>query len=189
MKMKAPKFILAIVLSSAGLMVHADTFKIDPVHSSIAFGVKHLGITNFYGRFNDVSGQVVFDKDDPSKSSVEVTIPVESIDTHDEKRDQHLKSPDFFNAKQFPMLVFKSTSVEGTGDNYKATGDLTLHGVTKPLTLEIKRGPDSQGTEGEIRGGGETRFTIKRSDYGMNFMQGALGDEVTVFLSLEGVKQ
>ena len=187
--MKAQKFILAVVLSSAGLMVHADTFKIDPVHSSIGFSIKHLGVSDFYGRFNDVSGQVVFDKADPSKSSVEVTIPVESIDTHNEKRDQHLKSPDFFNAKQFPMIVFKSKSVEGTGDNYKAIGDLTLHGVTKPLTLEIKRGPDGKGMEGEIRGGGETRFTIKRSDFGMNFMQGGLGDEVTVLLSLEGVKQ
>ena len=186
--MKAPKFILAVLLSSAGLSAHADTFKIDPVHSSIVFSIKYL-VSDFYGRFNDVSGQVVFDKADPAKSSVELTIPVESIDTHYEKRDQHLKSPDFFNAKQFPTIVFKSKSVEGSGDNYKVTGDLNLHGVTKPLTLEIKRGPDGKGMEGEIRGGGETRFTIKRSDFGMNFMQGALGDEVTVLLSLEGVKQ
>ena len=187
--MKAPKFILAVLLSSAGLTAYADTFKIDPVHSSIVFSIKHLGVTDFYGRFNDVSGQVVFDKADPAKSSVELTIPVESIDTHYAKRDQHLKSPDFFNAKQFPAIVFKSKSVEGSGENYKVTGDLNLHGVTKPLTLDIKRGPDGKGPEGEIRGGGETRFAIKRSDFGMNFMQGALGDEVTVFLSLEGVKQ
>jgi len=187
--MKAPKFILAVLLSSAGLTAYADTFKIDPVHSSIVFSIKHLGVTDFYGRFNDLSGQVVFDKADPAKSSVELTIPVESIDTHYAKRDQHLKSPDFFNAKQFPAIVFKSKSVEGSGENYKVTGDLNLHGVTKPLTLEIKRGPDGKGPEGEIRGGGETRFTIKRSDFGMNFMQGALGDEVTVLLILQGVKQ
>jgi polyisoprenoid-binding protein YceI len=186
--MKAPKFILAVLLSLAGLTAHADTFKIDPVHSSIAFSIKHLGVTDFYGRFNDVSGQVVFDKADPSKSSVEVTIPVESVDTHNEKRDQQLKSPDFFNAKQFPTIVFKSKSVEGSGDTYKATGDLTLHGVTKPLTLEIKKGPEGKEL-GEIRGGGEARFTIKRSDFGMNFMQEVVGDEVTVLLSLEGVKQ
>jgi polyisoprenoid-binding protein YceI len=188
-KMKAPKFILAVLLSSAGLTAHADTFKIDPVHSSIVFSIKHLGVTDFYGRFNDVSGTIVFDKADPSKSSVEVSIPVESIDTKNGKRDQHLRSPDFFNAKQFPMIVFKSKSVEGSGDTYKATGDLLLHGVTKPLTLEIKRGPDGPGMEGEVRGGGETRFTIKRSDFGMNFMQGGLGDQVTVLLSIEGVKQ
>ena len=87
------------------------------------------------------------------------------------------------------MIIFKSKSVEGSGDAYKATGDLTLHGVTKPLTLEIKRAADGKGMEGEVRGGGEARFTIKRSDFGMNFMQGGLGDEVTVILSLEGVKQ
>jgi polyisoprenoid-binding protein YceI len=187
--MKASKFILIVLLSLAALTAHADTFKIDPVHSSIFFSIKHLGVTDFYGRFNDVSGKVVFDKADPSKSAVEVTIPVESIDTHNDKRDQHLKSPDFFNAKQFPTIVFKSKSVEGSGGTYKANGDLTLHGVTKPLTLEIKRGQDGKGMEGEIRGGGETQFTIKRSDFGMNFMQGGLGDEVTVMLSLEGVKQ
>jgi polyisoprenoid-binding protein YceI len=186
--MKAPKFILAVLLSLAGLTAYADTFKIDPVHSSIVFSIKYL-VSDFYGRFNDLSGQVVFDKADPAKSSVELTIPVESIDTHYAKRDQHLKSPDFFNAKQFPAIVFKSKSVEGSGENYKVTGDLNLHGVTKPLTLEIKRGPDDKGPEGEIRGGGETRFTIKRSDFGMNFMQGALGDEVTVLLILQGVKQ
>ena len=188
--MKAPKFILAVLLSSVGLSAHADTFKIDPVHSSIVFSIKHLGVSDFYGRFNDLSGQVVFDKADPSKSSVEINIQVESVDTKNEKRDQHLKSPDFFNAKQFPMIVFKSTSVEGSGDSYKVTGDLNLHGVTKPLTLEIKRGPEGPGMgEGEISGGGTTHFTVKRSDFGMDFMQGPLGDEVTVFLSLEGVKQ
>jgi polyisoprenoid-binding protein YceI len=113
--MKPLKFILAIILSSLGMAVHADTFKIDPVHSSVIFSIKHLGVTDFYGRFNDVSGTVVFDKADPSKSSVEVTVPVESVDTKNEKRDQHLKSPDFFNAKQFPMIIFKS-EVETSGD-------------------------------------------------------------------------
>jgi polyisoprenoid-binding protein YceI len=187
--MKPIKFILAAVVSSLGLAAHADTFKIDPVHSSIAFSIQHLGITDFIGRFNDVSGTVVFDKADPSKSSVEISIPVESIDTHNEKRDQHLKSPDFFNAKQFPMIVFKSKSVEASGDDYKVTGELILHGVTKPLTLEIKRVAEGQGMEGETRLGGGTRFKFKRSDFGMDFMQGPLGDEVTVFVSLEGVKQ
>jgi polyisoprenoid-binding protein YceI len=188
-KMKPIKFILAAVVSSLGLAAHADTFKIDPVHSSIAFSIQHLGITDFIGRFNDVSGTVVFDKADPSKSSVEISIPVESIDTHNEKRDQHLKSPDFFNAKQFPMIVFKSKSVEASGEDYKVTGELMLHGATKPLTLEIKRVAEGQGMEGETRLGGGTRFKFKRSDFGMDFMQGPLGDEVTVFVSLEGVKQ
>jgi polyisoprenoid-binding protein YceI len=188
--MKPIKIILAITLGSLGMAVQAaDTFKIDPVESSIVFSVMRYGVSNFYGRFNDVSGTVVFDKADPSKSSVELTIPVKSVDTHNEKRDQHLKSPDFFNAKQFPVMTFKSKQVESSGDTYKVTGDFTLHGVTKPLTLEIKKGGEGKGMEGEIRGGGETHFTIKRSDYGMNFMQGPVGDEINIVVSLVGVKQ
>lgn len=188
--MKPLKFILPLVLSSlGGLIAQADTFKIDPVHSSIVFSVKHLGVADFYGRFNDLSGKLVLDKADPSKSSVEISVPVESVDTKNEKRDQHLKSPDFFNAKQFPMIIFKSKSVEASGDNYKATGELMLHGVTKPLTLEIKKGSEAKGMEGEIRAGGETRFTIKRSDFGMNFMQGPVGDEINIIVSLEGIKE
>jgi polyisoprenoid-binding protein YceI len=188
--MKPLKIILAITLGSLGMAVHAaDTFKIDPVHSSVVFSVMYLGVSNFYGRFNDVSGTVVLDKADPSKSSVELTIPVESVDTHNEKRDQVLRSPDFFNAKQFPVMAFKSKQVESSGDTYKVTGDFTLHGVTKPLTLEIKKGGEGKGMEGEIRGGGETHFTIKRSDYGMNFMQGQLGDEINIVVSLNGIKQ
>jgi polyisoprenoid-binding protein YceI len=186
--MKPLKYVLAVAVSSLGLAARADTFKIDPVHSSIIFGIKYFG-TDFYGRFNDVSGKVVLDKADPSKSSVELTIPVESVDTKFAKRDQHLKSPDFFNAKQFPMIVFKSKSMEASGNTYKVTGELMLHGVTKPLTLEMKKGTEAKGMEGEIRDGGETRFTVKRSDFGMNFMQGPLGDEVAMIVSLQGIKE
>jgi polyisoprenoid-binding protein YceI len=167
----------------------ADTFKVDPVHASVVFSVQHLGITNFYGRFNDISGTVVFDRENSSKSSVELSVPVESLDTHNAKREQSLKSPDYFDAKQFPTITFKSTKVEGSGDTLKVSGDLTIHGVTKPLTVDFKKGGEGKGLFGEMRGGGETRFTIKRSDFGMNFQQGAIGDEVTIILSLEGIKQ
>jgi polyisoprenoid-binding protein YceI len=188
--MKSSNLILAIFLCSAGFAARgADTFKIDPVHSSVLFSIKHVGVTDFYAVFKDISGMVTFDKADASKSSIELTVPVESIDTRNAKRDQHLKSPDFFNAKQFPTLSFKSRKVEASGDVYQVSGDFTLHGVTKPITVEFKKGPEGKGMEGEIRGGGETRFKIKRSDYGMTFMQGALGDEVNIILSLEGVKQ
>ena len=188
--MKTSSLLLAIFFCSAGFATHAtDTFKIDPVHSSVLFSIKHLGVTDFYALFKDISGTVTFDKADPAKSAVTLTVPVESLDSRNPKRDQHLKSPDFFNAKQFPMLSFKSKKVEATGDTYKITGDFTLHGVTKPITIEFKKGPEGKGMEGEVRGGGETRFTIKRSDYGMTFMQGALGDDVNIIVSVEGVKQ
>jgi polyisoprenoid-binding protein YceI len=182
------KLMLVVAVSSLGLAARADTFKIDPIESSIIFSVKFLGV-DFYGRFNDVSGKVVLDKTDPSKSSVELTIPVQSLDTHHAKRDQDLKGPDFFNAKQFPTIVFKSKSVEGSGNDYRVAGELLLHGVTKPLTLEMKTVNEAKGMQGEIRRGGETRFTIKRSDFGMNYMQGPLGDEVNLIVSLAGIKE
>jgi polyisoprenoid-binding protein YceI len=167
----------------------ADTFKLDPVHSFVLFSVQHLGIANTYGRFNDISGIVVFDKENPSKSSVELSVPVESLDTHNSIRDKSLKSPDFFDAKKFPTMTFKSITVEGTGDTLKVAGDLTIHGVTKPLAVDFKKGGEGKGVFGEMRGGGETHFTIKRSDFGMNFEQGAVGDEVDIILSLEGIKK
>lgn len=188
--MKPSKLLLIILLSALALTGRAaDTYKVDPVHSSLLFGIMHLGITNVYGRFNDVSGEMVFDKEDPSKSSINLAVKVESIDTHEPKRDQHLKSPDFFNVKQFPTMTFKSTKVEANGDDYKITGDFTLRGVTKPITVDFKKGAEAKGMQGEIRTGGEARFMIKRSDFGMNFMPEAVGDEVKILVSLEGIKQ
>jgi polyisoprenoid-binding protein YceI len=190
--MKLSKLIFTGILCSLGLGLSAygaDTYKVDPVHSSLVFSTKHFGVTDFYGHFNEITGNVTFDSADPSKSSVELTVPVESIDTHNDKRNQHLKSPDFFNAKQFPTLTFKSTKVEGTGNSYKVSGDLTIHGVTKPIMIEFKRGADGKGGQGETRGGGETRFSIKRSDYDMKFMTGPVGDDVNIIVSLEGIKQ
>ena len=188
--MKSFKVILIAILSSLGLTAYGgDTFKVDPVHSSVVFSIKHSGITDFYGNFKQISGTVTFDATDPSKSSVELTVPIEGVDTRNEKRDQHLKSPDFFNAAQFPTISFKSNKIEAAGDTYKISGDLTLHGVTKPLTAQFKKGAESKGQKGEVRSGGEARFTIKRSDYDMKFMVGPLGDDVNIILSLEGAKQ
>src|SRR5437588_8785843 len=185
-----PFAIVFAILSAFVLSANAaDTFKVDPVHTFVLFSVQHLGIANTYGRFNDISGTVVFDKDNPWKSSVELSVPVESLDTHNLKREQSLKSPDYFDAKQFPTITFKSTKVEGSGDTLKVSGDLTIHGVTKPLSVDFKKGGEGKGVFGEMRGGGETRFTIKRSDFGMTFQQGAIGDEVTIILSVEGIKK
>lgn len=190
--MKPSKLIFTPILCSLGFGLSAyggDSYKVDPVHSSVVFSIKHFGVTEFYGGFKQISGSVTFDPADPSKSSVELTVPVESVETRNEKRDQHLKSPDFFNAKQFPTLTFKSNKIEGTGDTYKVNGDLTIHGITKPIMVDFKKGADGKGGQGETRGGGETRFTIKRSDYDMKFMTGPVGDDVNIILSLEGIKQ
>jgi polyisoprenoid-binding protein YceI len=188
--MNLPKLLILPLLAAVSLTSQAaDTYKVDPVHSSIVFGIMHLDVTNVYGRFNDVSGTLVFDKENPSKSSLQVEVKVASVDTHEPKRDQHLKSPDFFNAKEFPLMTFKSNKVEANGDTYKVSGDFTLHGVTKPITVDFKKGAEAKGMQNEIRTGGETHFTIKRSDYGIKFMPGAVGDEVKIIVSLEGIKQ
>ncbi len=168
----------------------AETYKVDAVHSSFIFRAKHFGAGYFYGRFNDATGSIVVDDANPAKSSVEVEVKVDTVDTHDPKRDQHLKSPDFFNAKQFPVITFKSKQVKKSGkDTYEVTGDFTLHGVTRPVTAKVTRTGAGKDPFGKYRIGFETTFTIKRSDFGMKFMIGPVGDEIRMIVSIEGVRQ
>jgi polyisoprenoid-binding protein YceI len=187
--MKTAFSLIALSVLSISSLQAADTYEIDAIHSSVLFKARHLNVADFYGRFNEIKGNVSFDKDSPEKSSVNAEVPVESVDTHNDKRNQHLKSPDFFNAKQFPTISFKSTKVEKSGDAFKVTGDFTLHGVTKSITVDFKKVGEGKGMQGETRAGGATEFTIKRSDYGMNFMLNGLSDEVGIILSLEAVKK
>ncbi|MGH7149285.1 MAG: YceI family protein [Planctomycetota bacterium] len=168
----------------------AKTYKIDSVHSSALFRILHNNASYFYGRFTDISGTVVYDEANPAGSSVEVTIQADSVATGNGKRDEHLKSPDFFNAGEFPVLSFKSKGVKkGSGKGeFEVTGDLTIHGVTKPLTTKVVHTGTGQGRGGEVAGF-ETTFTIKRTDFDMKHMVGPLGEEVQVTISLEGEKQ
>lgn len=183
---------LVIVAALSPLALAADTFKIDPVHSSVHFRIGHAGVSHVYGRFNDVSGTVVQDKEDPTKSSFNIEIKADSIDTNNEKRDAHLKSPDFFDAKQFPTITFKSTSVKSAGENkLEVTGDLTLHGVTKEITVPVTKTGEADLAEMKMgyRGGWEAVVQIKRSDFGMTTMVGPVGDEVMIPVALEAVKE
>lgn len=163
------------------------TYTVDPVHSSVLFKVKHLGVANFYGRFNEIGGTIEYDAANPEKSSVSLEIETGSVDTHAQGRDDHLKSADFFNAAQFPTLSFASTSVEKTGEaTYAVRGDLTMLGVTKPITLTVER--TGEGTHPRSQKpmlGFEARGTITRSDWGMEFMNGPLSDQVELIIALE----
>ncbi len=185
-----PVVLTAALWLAAGSALAAETYEIDGAHSQVIFKVKHLGVSYQYGRFNDVSGQVVYDEKNPAKSSVEISIKAASVDTANEKRDTHLKGPDFFNAQQFPLLTFKGKTVKKTQENaFEVTGELTVKGVTKPQTLTFTRtgaGPDPWG---KYRSGGEAAFSIRRSDFGMNYMPDALGDEVQLLLTFEGVRK
>ena len=164
----------------------ADAYTIDAVHSFVVFKVKHLGVSYAYGRFNDLSGTFAVDNENAANAAFDVKIKTESIDTGNEKRDAHLMSPDFFNARQFPELSFKSTKVEPAGtNNLNVTGDLTMHGVTKPVTVKMTL-VGTGSARGASLAGYETTFTVKRSDFGMDFMLEGLGDEVTVMVGLEG---
>jgi polyisoprenoid-binding protein YceI len=178
--------IAAIGLMFAAASAQAQSLKVDPVHSTIIFRISHLNAGVVYGRFNDPTGTITLG-DNPS---LNVEVKTDNIDTHNQKRDDHLRSPDFFNNKEFPTISFKSTSFKSSGENkYEVTGDLTLHGVTKPVTVTLEKLGTGKDPSGGTRVGFETIFTIKRSDFGMNFMPGGVGDEVKLMVALETVQQ
>jgi polyisoprenoid-binding protein YceI len=169
----------------------AETYKADPVHSTSVFRIKHANAAYFWGRFNDPMGTFTIDAADPTKSTFEVELTADKIDTNNDKRNAHLKSPDFFNAKQYPKITFKNTSVKkGQGDNMlDVTGDLTMHGVTKPITVQVELTGKGEFPPKVQRAGVEANFVVKTGDFEIKGMPGALSDEVKVVVSLEGIKQ
>jgi polyisoprenoid-binding protein YceI len=178
--------ILAICGSAARA---ADVYTVDPVHSSISFRISHQGISDIHGRFNDYSGTFTIDRADPSKSSFELSVKVESVDTNNQKRDEHLRAPDYFNVKQFPAMTFKSKKVKPTDDGYEVTGDLTLHGVTKEITLDLKGGhKEIEFPKGSKRIGVTATPTIDRTQFGMRSEKPGLGDDVNITLGIEAAK-
>jgi polyisoprenoid-binding protein YceI len=168
----------------------AETYKLDPAHTSVVYRVKYSGVTFVYGRFNGPTGTFIYDEASPSKSSIEMQVDAKNIDTAVEKRDNDLKSPDFFNAAEYPMVTFKSTSVKKIdSDTYQVTGNLTLLGKTRKLTVNAKQTGSGKDPWGNFGRGFETSFTIKRSDFGMNFMLGGVSDEVGLTVSVSGIRQ
>jgi polyisoprenoid-binding protein YceI len=164
----------------------STSYSIDPVHSSVIFRVKHMNTSQFYGRFNDIHGTLDFDDANPASSHLEAEIKIDSVDTHATKRDNHLKSADFFNAATFPTATFKSKIWTKSGDAFDVAGDLTLHGVTKPVTVKLeKTGTTAKGPGGGPTIGFETTFTVKRSVFGIAYMPDALGDDVRVTIAIE----
>jgi polyisoprenoid-binding protein YceI len=168
----------------------AETYKLDPAHTSVVYRVKYSGVTFVYGRFNGPTGTFVFDESSPAKSSIDMQVDANNIDTAVAKRDNHLKSPDFFNAAEHPAVTFKSTSVKKIdSDTYQVTGDLMLLGKSRKLTVNAKDTGSGKDPWGNFRRGFETSFTIKRSDFGMDFMLGGVSDEVGITVSVSGILQ
>ncbi|MBI9075866.1 MAG: YceI family protein [Desulfatibacillum sp.] len=169
----------------------ADAYKVDPVHSSVVFGIEHLGVAAFYGAFTDIEGEIVFDENNLKQSSVNIAVPVKKVDTRNWMRDRHLKSKDFFNAGKFSEMTFQSARVEKiTRDTYEVQGVFSMMGIARDMTIEVTMTGQGKGMQKEERIGFGAEFTIKRSDYGMTYgMEGLLGDDVKVCLSVEGVKK
>jgi polyisoprenoid-binding protein YceI len=183
----------AVAPAPAAPIVAADgAYTVDAVHSSVVYRVKHQDVAYFYGRFNKIEGSFAVDPADASKNSVEISIPVDSIDSANAGRDKHLKSQDFFSATEFPTITFKSKAWKPTAkvdgeQGYEVVGDLTLLGKTKEVVAQVRHTGNGSGRGGTEVAGIEAKFTIKRSDFGMNFMVGkGLGDDVTIMVGLEG---
>ena len=167
----------------------AETYKLDPAHTSIVFGVKHLGIANFYGSLRSPTGTFQFDEKNASMNSIQIEVKADQIDTGVEKRDKDIKGPDFFNATKYPLISFKSKSVKKSAkDTYEVSGDLTLLGKTNPITVTAQEIGSGKDPWGNFRRGFETSFTVKRSDYGMDFMLSGLSDDVKLTVSVEGIR-
>jgi polyisoprenoid-binding protein YceI len=172
------------------------TYEIDPAHSSAQFSVRHMMITNVRGGFSSVKGTVVYDAENPSASTVEAVIDVNTIATLDAQRDAHLKSADFLDAEKYPTITFKSTRVESTGpEEAKVTGDLTIHGVTKEVVLKVE-GPTQEGKDpwGNLRIGASATTKIKRSEFGLTWNAALetggimVGDDLKIDLEVQMIK-
>jgi polyisoprenoid-binding protein YceI len=178
-------FILGI---SAAAQV--ETWQLDPAHSAAHFAVRHMGISTVRGAFSKLSGTVQYDPADPSKTVIDVTIDAASINTRVEPRDKDLRSPNFFDVEKFPTIVFKSKRVEAEGKGkLKITGDLTMHGVTKEVVLQVE-GPNGpiKDPRGNSHMGASATTQVNRKDFGINGSPGGVGDDVLITLDVEMVK-
>lgn len=174
----------------------ATTWEIDPAHSSANFSVRHMMIAKVHGGFSQLSGRLYLDRKDLSKSSVEAVIDAASIDTRESKRDEHLRSADFFDVQKYPTLTFKSKEILVNGEGFQMVGDLTLHGVTKEVTLAVE-GLDSEIKDpwGNIKIAASATTKIKRKDFGLNWNAALetggvlVGDDVNITLDIQFVRK
>jgi len=183
---------LGLVLA-AGIPVSAlaetTTWAIDPNHSAAHFTVRHLMVSNVRGEFGGVRGSVAFDDADPAKASIDATIDATTVNTRVQARDRDLKGPDFFDVGKYPAITFRSTSVRAAGENrFAVDGELTIHGVTRPVTLQVESAPPVRDAKGNERRGAEATTTLSRKDFGVGGAPAMVGDEVRITIDLEAVR-
>lgn len=178
-----------LALVSASAFAAPITYKLDPTHTDVLFTWNHLGFSNPTGHFGQIEGTLVYDEADPTRSSVEATLPLAGLDTHVAKLDEHLKKDEFLDAAKFPTITFKSTKVETAGSGkLKVTGDLTLRGVTKPVVLDVKlngAGPHPMKKVPAI--GFDATATIKRSEFGIDAYVPNISDELKISITTEAL--
>lgn len=182
----------ALLISSMAFAEPAGTYQFDKkgAHQFVMFKISHLGYSWLYGRFNDFNGTFTVDANNPENSKVEATIQTTSVDSNHAERDKHLRSDDFLDVDKYPTATFKSTSIEQTGDDTaKITGDFTLHGVTKPVTLDAKMIGYGDDPWGGYRMGLEASTSLKLADFGITKDLGPASETVEIIISVEGIKK
>lgn len=182
------KMFAAIGLFAISMTAFADSYTIDPTHTYPNFTISHLGFSTMYGRFDKTSGTLTMDRA-KGTGSVDITVDMASVNTGMKKRDDHLRSPDFFNVAEFPVMTFKSTKVEFAGKGAKVTGDLTIKGVTKSVTLDVASincGVHPFNKKDVC--GFDATTKIKRSDFGIKYGLPAIGDDMNIMIEVEAFK-
>jgi polyisoprenoid-binding protein YceI len=187
-QLSVPALSVFLLAAVAGAPARADEYAMDPMHSGVTFKISHLGLSWIHGRFDNFAGTFTLDPD-ASRCAFSLDIKADSIDTANAKRDEHLRSPDFFNVKQFPSITFKSTVVKPVKDGYEVTGDLTMHGATRSVTFPLLGGRTAEFPKGVQRTGFSTELVLKRSEFGIDKFAEALGDDVHIAISFEGTKK
>ncbi len=191
------KFLFALTtavlsLASAGVYAQSSTWTIDPAHSSVNFTVRHMGVSNVHGSLGGVKGTVNYNEKDITKSSVETTIDATTISTGVDARDKDLKSANYFEVEKYPTLTFKSTSITNSGGKLQLIGDLTLHGVTKSVTLDLDGpAPPQTDAKGKTRSGFSAEGTLNRTDFniGSKVPSAVVGTDVKFSIDVEIDKQ
>jgi len=184
-KLALSLFCIAGIASAA-----PSEWTIDSDHSAAQFTVRHLAVSNVRGEFGNVRGRIVFDEASPSKTTIEATIDATTINTRVAGRDDDLKGPGFFDVAKYPTITFRSTSVLPAGPNaFEVSGDLTIHGVTKPVVLHVESPAAVKNAHGVERRGAEATTKVSRKAFGVSADAGIVGDEVQVTIDLEAVRR
>jgi len=177
---------IALGLSGA---VQAADYEIDPTHSFVEFKIQHLGYSWMYGRFNGMSGNFKYDAEKPADSAIDVTVDTSTIDTNHAERDKHLRSADFLNVEKFPKATFKSTGFKGDANGGKLAGVLTVHGVEKPIEVDLKKVGEGQDPWGGYRAGFVGTYKMTRKDFGMDYDLGPASASLDLEFGIEGIRK